>query len=95
MTKTEIEEYLLKLEHKLLIEAEKHTIELTREWARNFPDEAGVYLFREDGEICYIGETGNLRGRMSDILNTQNHTIRRNIGAYHFSSLPKKSLLMK
>jgi hypothetical protein len=29
MTKTEIEEYLLELEYKLLIKAERHSIELT------------------------------------------------------------------
>ena len=40
MTKTEIEEYLVKLEHKLLIESERHSIELTREWAKSFPNES-------------------------------------------------------
>lgn len=88
MTKTEIEEYLLKIEHQLLIGSERHTIKLTREWAQSFPNEAGVYIFRENGEVCYVGETGNLRGRMSDILNTQNHNIRRNIGHSYFSNLP-------
>jgi len=88
MTKTEIEEYLLKLEHKLLIESEKHSIELTRDWSKSFPNESAVYLFREDGEICYVGETGSLRGRMTDILNTKNHTIRRNLGNSHYSELP-------
>lgn len=88
MKKTEIEEYLLKLEHKLLIEAEKHSIKLTREWAKSFPNEAAVYLFREDGEICYVGETGSLQGRMADILNTKNHTVRRNLGSSHYSQLP-------
>ncbi|SFO40911.1 hypothetical protein SAMN04488519_106149 [Algoriphagus ornithinivorans] len=88
MTKTEIEEYLLKLEHKLLIESERHAIELTRKWANSFPSESAVYLFREDGEICYIGETGSLKGRMADILNTKNQTVRRNLGNSHFSELP-------
>lgn len=88
MTKTEIEEYLLKLEHKLLIESERHSIELTRDWAKSFPNESAVYLFREDGEICYVGETGSLRGRMTDILNTKNHTVRRNLGNSHYSDEP-------
>lgn len=88
MTKTEIEEYLLKLEHNLLIESKREIIELTREWAANFPDSAAVYLFRENGEVCYVGETGSLRGRMNDILNTKNHTARRNLGNTHFSYLP-------
>jgi len=88
MTKTEIEEYLVKLEHKLLIESERHSIELTREWAKSFPNESAVYLFREEGEVCYVGETGSLRGRMTDILNTKNHTIRRNLGNSHYSEFP-------
>lgn len=88
MTKTEIEEYLLKLEHKLLIESERNSIELTREWAKSFPNESAVYLFREEGEICYVGETGSLRGRMTDILNTKNHTVRRNLGNAHYFDQP-------
>ena len=88
MTKTEIEEYLVKFEHKLLIESERHSIELTREWAKSFPNVSTVYLFREEGEVCYVGETGSLRGRMTDILNTKNHTIRRNLGNSHYSEFP-------
>lgn len=88
MTKTEIEEYLLKLEHALLIESERKTIELTRDWANSFPDQSAVYLFREEGEVCYVGESGNIRGRMNDILNTKNHTVRRNLGNHHYSEHP-------
>ena len=68
MTKTEIEEYLLKLEHKLIIESERKPIRLTRDWANSFPNQSAVYLFREEGEICYVGESGSIRGRMNDIL---------------------------
>ncbi len=88
MTKTEIEEYLIKLEHKLLIESKRHAIILTREWARSFPEDAAVYLFRENEEVCYVGETGSLMGRMADILNTKNHTLRRNLGSSEFAHLP-------
>ncbi len=88
MTKTEIEEYLLKLEHKLLIESERMTIELTRDWANSFPNQSAVYLFREEGQICYVGESGSIRGRMNDILNTKNHTVRRNLGTNHYSEHP-------
>ncbi len=88
MTKAEIELYLLELEKGLLIEAERHSIELSRTWANSFPAEASVYLFREDGEVCYVGETGSLQGRMKDILNTKNHTMRRNLGHAHYSLLP-------
>ena len=88
MTKTEIEEYLLKLEHKLIIESERKPIELTRNWANSFPNQSAVYLFREEGEICYVGESGSIRGRMNDILNTKNHTVRRNLGNTHYSEHP-------
>lgn len=88
MTKTQIEEYLIKLENDLLNNSEKKKIELSRNWANSFPNEAAVYLFREDGEICYVGETGSIKGRMTDILNTKNHTLRRNLGNYYFSEFP-------
>ena len=88
MTKTEIEEYLIKLEHKLLIESKRIKIELTRDWAKSFPNESAVYLFRENGEICYIGESGSIRGRMTDILNTKNHNVRRNLGNTHYAEHP-------
>lgn len=85
MTKTEIENYLKEIETKLIFESERHAISLNREWANSFPNESAVYLFRENEEICYVGETGSLKGRMNDILNTKNHTIRRNFGNAHFS----------
>ncbi|OPC25366.1 hypothetical protein BAX95_00185 [Elizabethkingia meningoseptica] len=88
MTKTQIEEYLIKLENELLNNSEKKKIELSRSWANSFPNEAAVYIFREDGEICYVGETGSIQGRMNDILNTKNHTLRRNLGNHYFSELP-------
>lgn len=68
MTRTDIEEYLLQLEHKLLIESERKTINLTRDWVNTFPAHSAVYLFREDGEVCYVGETKSLRGKLNDIL---------------------------
>ena len=71
MTKTQIEEYLMKFENELLNNSEKKKIELSRSWANSFPNEATVYIFREDGEICYVGETGSIQGRMNDILNTK------------------------
>ncbi len=88
MTKLEIEQYLLKLEDNLIHKSDSHIIKITRDWVKQFPNEAAVYLFREDGKICYVGETGNLKGRMGDILNTQNHTLRRNLGQHYFANHP-------
>lgn len=88
MNREKIDKYLANLEDKLLNESEQFKIEITRKWVQQFPPEAAVYLFRENGKVCYIGETGNLRGRMGDILNTYHHTLRRNLGHHHFSSHP-------
>ena len=88
MTKTQIEEYLVELENNLLNNSESIQIELSRNWANSFPNGSAVYLFREDGEICYVGETGSIKGRMNDIFNTKNHTLRRNLGNHYFSELP-------
>lgn len=88
MTKSEIEKYLLELENELINKADQREIKITRDWVKQFPEEAAVYLFRESGKICYIGETGNLKGRMGDILNTQNHTLRRNVGQHNFANHP-------
>lgn len=86
MTKTEIQKYLQKLENQLLREEPRNSIDLNRAWANKFPNVAAVYIFREGDEVCYVGETGSFKGRMNDILNTKNHTIRRNIGSLHFSN---------
>ncbi len=88
MTKTQVEEYLVMLENELLNNSEQKKIELSRNWANSFPNHAAVYLFRENGKICYVGETGSIKGRMNDILNTKNHTLRRNLGNHYFAELP-------
>ncbi len=69
----EVFEFLKKKRNRL-------KVPLTREWAKSFPSEAGVYMFFEDGNLKYVGETGNIKGRMNDLLNTKHHTLRRSIG---------------
>lgn len=88
MARETVYKYLDELEDKLLNHSEQIPIELTRAWAGQFPNEAAVYIFREDDMVCYVGETGSLRGRMNDILNTKNHTVRRNLGSSHFAEHP-------
>jgi transposase-like protein len=73
------EDYLQILADQLLIKCEHQKIRLTRGWASAFPSVPGVYVFKYKGKIIYVGETGNLRGRMKDMLNTKNHVLRRNI----------------
>ena len=53
-----------------------------------FGEAAAVYVLWEDDAIVFVGETGSLKGRMNDMLNTQNHTLRRNLGKAHFSEHP-------
>ncbi|WP_442267644.1 GIY-YIG nuclease family protein [Tenacibaculum sp. ZS6-P6] len=88
MKSDQIEEYLSDLEDKLLNKSKHFRIRITRDWTKQFPKQAAVYLFRENGKVCYIGETGNFYGRMGDILNTYHHTLRRNLGHYHFKNHP-------
>lgn len=80
MKKFETEKYLNSLYQQLLNKCEVHKIELTRAWASNFPSVPGVYVFRDKKKIIYVGETGSLKGRMKDMIDTRNHVLRRNIG---------------
>lgn len=49
-------------------------------------------MIRNGEEVVYVGETGNLKDRIhKDMKNTLNHTLRRNIGAYHFADHPDYS----
>jgi len=55
-----IEKYLTGLEEKLINE-NWYFFEFSEDWLTAFDTDAGVYAIREEGEICYIGETGSLR----------------------------------
>lgn len=59
-----------------------------KEFVPNFP---GVYALYEkvgcEYILLYIGETGNLRERMSDICRTVNHTFRRKLGRKRFAGV--------
>lgn len=79
-----IEIYLEKKEHDL-INGERKIVEFSSEWLKSFPPKAGVYLVREEGKICYCGESGNIQKRMRDLFDTRNHTLRRKIGTLRFS----------
>ena len=72
--------YLETLKDKLLHPNNFTQVTLTRQWANTIPSKAGVYAFKQDNKVVYVGETGNLRGRMKDLLDSRHHTIRRSIG---------------
>lgn len=78
-----IEKYLAKLEGKI-IDGNWKLFEFSKDWLMTFDTEAGVYAIREEGQICYIGESGSLRKRMKDLLDTRNHSLRRTIGNRRF-----------
>ncbi len=82
------EEYLEKLKKELLSKNNFKRIVMTREWASKIPSVSGVYVFKELDKIVYVGETGNLRGRMKDLLDSRHHTIRRTIGEKFYYDIP-------
>ena len=83
---SQVHEYFNQIMEYLLDEKNRIKIELTRTWSKTFTKEAGVYCIFIDNQLGYVGETGKLRGRMSDLLNTKNHTLRRSLGGKYFST---------
>lgn len=53
-------------------------------WLKQFPTNPGVYCIFEGRDLIYSGETGSLKGRMRDLLDTRNHTLRRQLGNTKF-----------
>ena len=69
------------LAEKLLLKSPKIKFERTLSWRKQyFKSVSGIYvIFETSDNIIYIGETGNLYKRMSDIdiTRTVNHTFRK------------------
>lgn len=80
MEKSTIDQYLEGLQTQLLSKDNWKQIVLSRNWARLAPNEAGVYALRRGEQLLYVGETGNLRGRMLDLLDSRQHSVRRTLG---------------
>lgn len=80
--------YLTDLKAKLFNVDNWKEIELNRQWTSTIPSKAGVYVLKHGEEIVYVGETGNLKGRMNDLLDSRHHTIRRTIGKKLYSHYP-------
>lgn len=78
-----IENYLARYEDAL-INGEWKLIETAPNWVEKFESAAGVYALRVEGKICYVGESGNLKKIMGDLLDTRNHSLRRMIGSVKF-----------
>ena len=61
-------------------------IALTNEWLASIKNVPGVYVFIESNRIVYVGETGNLKGRMKDLRDSRHHNVRRHIGERYYSN---------
>lgn len=66
-------------------------VRFDRGWPKEFPDEAGMYVIYDKGEVSYFGETGNIRGRMKDLRRTLNHSFRRSLGYSLFNEIATSS----
>ena len=78
-----VENYLARLESEL-INGNWKLVEFSKDWLMSFDAEAGVYAIKEEGIICYVGESGSIRKRMKDLLDTRNHSLRQKIGNQRF-----------
>lgn len=86
LTDKQIEDYLEDMESKLTKTQSRERPLLTKDWVERQPSGSGVYVAFENHQIVYVGETGDIRGRMGDLMDTRNHTLRRSIGRVNFSN---------
>lgn len=75
-----LESFYKAILEELLKKDNRKKIALTRIWTKQFNAQKGVYLIFEKDNPIYVGETGSLKGRMADLLNTKNHNLRRLLG---------------
>lgn len=71
---------LKQLEAELFESSKWQDIVLTKEWAMQQPEAAGVYIIFEKDIPIYVGESKNLSNRAENLLNTRQHTARRTLG---------------
>lgn len=87
VTNMDEKKYLEQLKQNLLRPENFRQVVMTRVWASKIPSNAGVYVFKDNDKIVYVGETGNLKERMKDLLDSRHHTIRRTIGVKFYSTI--------
>ncbi len=81
-----IDQYFKQIKSHLLATKNRIPLQLSRKWCRTFIKDSGVYCFFVDDKLSYVGETGSLRKRLADLLDSRNHTLRRSVGEKYFSS---------
>jgi hypothetical protein len=84
-----MERYLDTFCGHLEVASNAREIELNRAWANKFPKHPGVYAVFENQLVVYVGESGSLRGRMTDMLDSRHHVLRRNLGAALYEKEPE------
>jgi hypothetical protein len=87
MDKETIQREIERIEKYLFNSENWKVLKLTRQWAKSFPDDSGVYMLFEDGKLVYVGESGSLSGRVTDMLNSRHHTVRRAFGELRFKDV--------
>jgi len=88
MDRTIIQREIERIEKQLFNSDNWKEMDLTRTWAKSFPNESGVYMLFENGQMVYVGESGSLSGRVTDMLNSRHHTVRRALGELRFKEVP-------
>ena len=83
-----IQQEIARIEKHLFNSENWKSLELTRQWAKSFPADSGVYMLFEDGKLVYVGESGSLSGRVMDMLDSRNHTVRRALWELRFKDMP-------
>jgi len=93
-----IENEFKRIELHLLDRSNWQLMQLTRAWAKSQPKAAGVYMLFENEKPIYVGESGSLSGRITDMLDSRHHTVRRALGEkrfYHIEGFRKATSSIK
>ena len=88
LTESAIREYVLGYTSYLEDPSNASNIRLSRAWTREAPSSPGVYAIHDTIQLIYVGESGNLRGLMTDLLDSRHHQFRRNLGEFLFERTP-------
>ncbi|SNR50942.1 hypothetical protein SAMN06265371_104136 [Lutibacter agarilyticus] len=81
----ELEKVVNEIELHLLDRSNRISFTYETNWNKeNFPKAPGVYAAFENDDLIYIGQTAELKSRMSDIRRTYNHTLRKKLGKKEF-----------
>ena len=87
----ELNEIFAKAE-KQLFDSKRIKFKKCKDWRKeNVPNEAGIYaVFEKENELLYIGESGNLKARMSEINRTVNHSFRKQFGHLRYNGIKSR-----